>query len=65
MNNNQLKNSEARKQFLGTINRRNIIDRNSDKKFTFTPAYKVFMDFAKNFAKGKLATAQIENETEE
>lgn len=57
-NNNQLKNSENRKQFLGTLNRRNIIDRNSDKKFTFTPAYKVFMDFAKNFAKGKLAQAQ-------
>ena len=60
MNNNQLKNSEARKQFLGTLNRRNIIDRNSDKKFTFTPAYKVFMDFAKNFAKGKLATNSAE-----
>lgn len=55
LNNNQLKNSEARKQFIGTLNRRNIIDRNSDKKFTFTPAYKVFMDFAKDFAKRKLA----------
>lgn len=64
MNNNQLKNSEARKQFLGTLNRRNIIDRNSDKKFTFTPAYKVFMDFAKNFAKGKLATAGTEDDNE-
>lgn len=61
-NNNQLKNSEARKQFLGTLNRRNIIDRNSDKKFTFTPAYKVFMDFAKNFAKGKLAATGTEDE---
>lgn len=61
-NNNQLKNSEARKQFLGTLNRRNIIDRNSDKKFTFTPAYKVFMDFAKNFAKGKLAQTAVEEE---
>jgi hypothetical protein len=61
-NNNQLKNSEARKQFLGTLNRRNIIDRNSDKKFTFTPAYKVFMDFAKNFAKGKLAATGAEEE---
>ena len=62
MNNNQLKNSEARKQFIGTLNRRNIIDRNSDKKFTFTPAYKVFMDFAKNFAKGKLASTGTEEE---
>ena len=64
MNNNQLKNSEARKQFLGTLNRRNIIDRNSDKKFTFSPAYKVFMDFAKNFAKGKLATNRVEEDNE-
>lgn len=63
-NNNQLKNSEARKQFLGTLNRRNIIDRNSDKKFTFTPAYKVFMDFAKNFAKGKLAATTADEEAE-
>jgi hypothetical protein len=62
-NNNQLKNSESRRQFLGTLNRRNIIDRsNSDKRFTFTPAYKVFMDFAKNFAKGKLNTAVVEEE---
>ncbi|MCU0422030.1 MAG: hypothetical protein MUC81_04395 [Bacteroidia bacterium] len=63
-NNNQLKNSEARKQFIGTLNRRNIIDRNSDKKFTFTPAYKVFMDFAKNFAKGKLQQNTVEEEAE-
>jgi len=63
LNNNQLKNSEARKQFIGTLNRRNIIDRNSDKKFTFTPAYKVFMDFAKNFAKGKLQQT-VEEESE-
>jgi acetyl-CoA carboxylase beta subunit len=62
-NNNQLKNSESRRQFLSTLNRRNIIDRNnSDKRFTFTPAYKVFMDFAKNFAKGKLNN--IESEVE-
>lgn len=64
MNNNQLKNSEARRQFIGTLNRRNIIDRNSDKKFTFTPAYKVFMDFAKNFAKGKLNAATVEEDNE-
>lgn len=59
-NNNQLKNSENRKQFIGTLNRRNIIDRSSDKKFTFTPAYKVFMDFAKDFAKRKLAQQPTE-----
>ena len=62
-NNNQLKNSESRRQFMGTLNRRNIIDRsNSEKRFTFTPAYKVFMDFAKNFAKGKLNNTEVEAE---
>jgi hypothetical protein len=52
------------KETTMTLNRRNIIDRNSDKKFMFTPAYKVFMDFAKNFAKGKLATAGTEEDNE-
>jgi hypothetical protein len=64
-NNNQLKNSEARRQFIGTLNRRNIIDRsNSERKFTFTPAYKVFMDFAKNFAKGRLNATEAELEAQ-
>lgn len=58
--NSQLKNSESRKQFLGTLNRRNIMERNSDKKFTFTPAYREFMEFAKNFAKGKLHENTVE-----
>jgi hypothetical protein len=34
--------------------RRNIVERNGDGKFTFTQAYKVFVDFAADFAKGKL-----------
>jgi hypothetical protein len=64
-NNNQLKNSEARRQFLGTLHRRNIIDKsNSEKRFSFTPAYKVFMDFAKDFAKGKLNSTEIQTEVE-
>ena len=59
-NNNQLKNSENRKQFINNLGRRNIIEKNNDKKFSFTPAYKVFMDFAANFAKGKLSTGEVE-----
>ncbi len=53
-NNNQLKNGETRRDFIKTLSRRNIIERNGDLKFTFTPAYKVFIDFANDFAKGKL-----------
>lgn len=52
--NNQLRNSESRRDFIRTMARRNIVERNGDGKFTFTQAYKVFVDFAADFAKGKL-----------
>lgn len=52
--NKQLQDSESRRQFLNTLGRRNIIEKSSEKKFTFTQAYKVFVDFANDFAKGKL-----------
>jgi hypothetical protein len=52
--NNQLRNSESRRDFIRTLARRNIVERNGDGKFTFTQAYKVFVDFAADFAKGKL-----------
>ena len=60
-NNNQLKNSESRKQFMNTLSRRNIVEKNNDKKFSFTPAYKVFVDFAANFAKGRLMQNEAES----
>lgn len=59
-NNNQLKNEENRRQFINNLGRRNIIEKTNDKKFSFTPAYKVFMDFAANFAKGRLAVINTE-----
>jgi hypothetical protein len=60
-NNKQLRDSESRRQFIGTLNRRNIVDRISDSKFQFTQAYKVFVDFAIDFARGRLtATAEAE-----
>lgn len=65
LNNNQLKNADARRQFYNTLSRRNIIDKsNSEKRFSFTPAYKVFMDFAKNFAKGKLNAQEVDADAE-
>jgi hypothetical protein len=52
--NNQLKSGESRRDFIRTLARRNIVERNGDGKFSFTQAYKVFIDFAADFAKGKL-----------
>ena len=60
-NNKQLRDSESRKQFINTLNRRNIIDKISDNKFSFTQAYKVFVDFAIDFARGRLSpTAEVQ-----
>ncbi|MBP7511509.1 MAG: hypothetical protein KA981_06245 [Bacteroidia bacterium] len=56
--NNQLRNSESRRDFLRTLARRNIVERNGEGKFSFTQAYKVFVDFAADFAKGKLVKAE-------
>jgi hypothetical protein len=61
--NNQLKSSDARRDFMRTLGRRNIVERNGDSRFTFTQAYKVFVDFAGDFAKGKLSVASEETES--
>jgi hypothetical protein len=52
--NNQLRDRESRKQFINTLNRRNIVEKSSEFKFSFTQAYKIFIDFASDFAKGRL-----------
>lgn len=59
-NNKQLQDSESRKQFINTLSRRNIVEKGSEKKFMFTQAYKVFVDFAADFAKGKLGSVEEE-----
>jgi hypothetical protein len=59
--NNQLRSGESRRDFIRTLARRNIVERNGDGKFSFTQAYKVFIDFAADFAKGKLNN-KVENE---
>lgn len=52
--NNKLKDSSARKNLFNEMNRRNIIAKESDDTFTITPAYKVFIDFAKELATNKI-----------
>jgi len=49
--NKQLRDSDTRKRFIfSAMGKRNIIDKVSDERFHFTPAYKVFIDFAKELA---------------
>ncbi|MBX2961951.1 MAG: hypothetical protein KF687_05515 [Cyclobacteriaceae bacterium] len=49
--NKQLRDSDTRKRFIfSSMGKRNIIDKVSDERFYFTPAYKVFIDFANELA---------------
>jgi hypothetical protein len=50
LENNQIKNSEARKKLIKNMTSKNIIEKHSDERFSFTPAHKVFIDFAKELA---------------
>jgi hypothetical protein len=59
--NKQLKDIDARRKlFFNTMNKRNIIEKINDDKFYFTPAYKVFIDFAKELAETKETGNNIE-----
>lgn len=57
--NKQLKDKDVRKNFINMMNRRNIIEKTGDDRFTFTSAYKVFIDFAR-----ELGTSRISEEQE-
>lgn len=48
--NNQLKDTESRRKLLRAINNKNITVKHSEDRFSFTPAYNVFIDFAKDLA---------------
>jgi hypothetical protein len=53
--NKQLRDSDTRKRFIfSAMGRRNIVDKVSDERFYFTPAYKVFIDYAKELAEQSL-----------
>ena len=60
--NKQLKDKPSRSNFYNTLNRRNIIEKTGEDRFTFTPAYKVFVDFAAELTRSR--TAKVEDETE-
>ena len=53
----QLRDTDARRKLLfNTMNKKNIIEKVNDEKFFFTPAYKVFIDFAKELAENTAST---------
>ncbi|MDQ3048084.1 MAG: hypothetical protein M3R27_11085 [Bacteroidota bacterium] len=55
LSNKQLKDTDSRKNFINTLNRRNIIEKTSDNRFVFTSAHKFFMDFASDIVKYETA----------
>lgn len=56
--NNQLKDRESRKRFVRTMIKRNIATRTGEDRFMLTEAHQVFVDFAKDFAKGRLMSTE-------
>jgi len=52
--NKQLRDHDSRKTFVNSLGRRNIVDKHSEDKFTFTLAYKLFIDFASELARNKI-----------
>ncbi|MBY0434397.1 MAG: hypothetical protein K2U26_09830 [Cyclobacteriaceae bacterium] len=62
--NKQLRDSDTRRRFIfSSMGKRNIIDKVSDERFFFTPAYKVFIDYAKELAQKSLSDNQNLSDT--
>lgn len=53
LSNKQLKDSDARRTLLNAMSRRHIIEKITEDRFTFTSAYKVFIEFAIELAKSR------------
>ena len=57
--NKQLRDPDTRKRFIFTaMGKRNIIDKVTDERFYFTPAYKVFIEYAKELAQKSVDSQQ-------
>jgi hypothetical protein len=57
--NKQLKDADTRKRFIYTaMGKRNIVDKVNDERFYFTPAYKVFIEYAKELAQETVSNQQ-------
>lgn len=53
--NKSLREPDARRTLINGMQRRNIVCKNFDDRFSFTQAHKVFMDFAKELALQRMA----------
>jgi hypothetical protein len=53
--NKALREPDARRTLINGMHRRNIVNKNFDDRFSFTHAYKVFVDFAKELALKRMA----------
>lgn len=53
LSNKQLRDKASRINFYNMLNRRNILEKTGDERFMFTPAYRVFVDFAIELAKSR------------
>jgi hypothetical protein len=56
--NKSLREPDARRTLINGMHRRNIVNKNFDDRFSFTQAYKVFVDFAKELALKRMAVEQ-------
>jgi hypothetical protein len=52
--NKQLRDKDSRKTFVNSLSRRNIVSKHAEDKWTFTPAFKVFIDFASELARNRI-----------
>lgn len=61
LSNKQLRDADARRSLLNAMNRRNIIEKITEDRFTFTLAYKVFIEFAIELAKSRGKEVEFKN----
>ena len=59
--NKQMKDEDSRRILINAMARRNIIHKPAEDRFTFTPAYKMFVDFAKELALKRMAGDVVAN----
>ncbi len=58
--NKQLRDRESRRSLVNAMARRNIVHKNFEDRFSFTQAYKMFVDFAKELALKRMSSSELE-----
>lgn len=57
--NKQLRDKESRRTLVNGMARRNIVHKNFEDRFSFTQAYKMFVDFAKELALKRMSNSEV------